>query len=267
MNEPTINPKRSATAPAYIYKITSPSGKSYIGQTIYTPERRWKEHVKSAMKNSNQCRMFENAIRKHGAAAFTHEILLLINENMVDYYEAKFIVMCDTLSPNGYNLRAGGDGGCTEEMRAQMRIGNNKKIANKSWKYEHHPKEKYVYWYHEINKHGTPLEGYRVSDHPNGRRKVFSDSGLTMDERYRLAVEYRNSLDNVEEFHDEREKRPMHMGRYNVTGYKVRFPGIASKWFYTGDEDVDKKDAYEFLISVCPDYLFDKVFKDCEIPI
>ena len=268
MNEPQmINPKRSATAPAYIYKITSPSGKSYIGQTTQNPKTRWIQHIYAANATENKCRAFERAIRKYGEDAFTHETLLLINENMVDYYEVKLIALYDTLSPNGYNLRDGGNvGTCTAEMRAQMVIGNNKKIANKSWNYEHHPKVKYIYWYHEINKHGTFLEGYRVSDHPNGRPKTFADSRLTIDERYQKAVEYRNSLDIVEDFHDEREKRPMHMGRYRVTGYKVRFPGIASKWFYTGDEAADKKDAYEFLISICPDYMFDKVFKNCEIP-
>lgn len=62
--------------------------------------------------------MLENAIRKHGADAFTHETLLIINENLLDYYETKFIEMFNTKTPYGYNLRDGGDGGYRGDERA-----------------------------------------------------------------------------------------------------------------------------------------------------
>lgn len=151
-------------------------------------------------------------------------------------------------------------------MKERMRIGNNKKIPNKSWKYEHHEKLKYVFWYHEINKHGTQLEGYRVSDHPNGRPKTFADSNLSMDEKYKLAVEYKLFLDTYQGYSDTRDKLPMSMGKYNTVGYKVRYPGTASKWFNTPDESANRINAFEYLISICPNHCFARVFKDCNFP-
>ncbi len=264
---PRINPNRSATVTGYIYMHTSPSGKSYIGQTIRTPEERWNEHVRHADNHIDQCRALENAIRDYGAESFIHEVLMVVNENQLDYYEATLIKAYDTKAPKGYNLRDGGDGGCTDEMRARMRIGNDKKIEHKEWKYEHHPKVKYLIWYHEINKHGTYLEGYRVSDHPNGINKTYASSKISIDERYRLAVEYKVFLDNHVGYFDDRAKRPMHVGRYKESGYKVRMPGFPSKWFWSGDERADEIAAYEYLISICPNNKFDRVFKNCVIPI
>jgi len=88
-----------------IYKHTSPSGKCYIGQTN-NYHRRSLRH-KSAR---NLCVAFSLAIKKYGWDNFTHEILqdnLTIDEanNMENFY----IETLNSLSPNGYNLKVGGD--------------------------------------------------------------------------------------------------------------------------------------------------------------
>jgi group I intron endonuclease len=86
-----------------IYKHTSPSGKSYIGQTK-NYEYRSKQHIKT-----KKCPLFRNAIDKYGWDNFTHEILkseLTIEE--ANLWEENLIKEHNTLSPNGYNLVNGG---------------------------------------------------------------------------------------------------------------------------------------------------------------
>ena len=56
-----------------IYMATSPSGKSYIGQTAKTLEFRLKSHVKEAKSGSPY--LFHAAIRKYGIDNFTITIL------------------------------------------------------------------------------------------------------------------------------------------------------------------------------------------------
>lgn len=86
-----------------IYKHTSPSGKSYIGQTNNYKER-FSQHQKTGGSPA-----FHKAIKKHGAENFTHEIL---HENLTldeaNHWEEFYIREHKTLSPNGYNLTSGG---------------------------------------------------------------------------------------------------------------------------------------------------------------
>ena len=86
-----------------IYKHTSPSGKSYIGQTKHY-ETRMIQH-----QRRTGCRAFHAAITKYGWDNFVHEIIcegLTIDE--ANECEELMISEHTTLSPNGYNLHSGG---------------------------------------------------------------------------------------------------------------------------------------------------------------
>lgn len=86
-----------------VYKHTSPSGKSYIGQTN-NYERRCYQHQKK-VKNT----AIFYAIKKYGWDNFTHEILKdNLTLEQANYWEEKLIKEHNTLSPNGYNLVEGG---------------------------------------------------------------------------------------------------------------------------------------------------------------
>jgi len=109
-----------------IYKHTSPSGKSYIGQSINTMEERLRSHI-SHTKAGNKSR-FSDAIRKYGIENFTSEILIeTANENLNEleiYYIAKF----DTYN-NGYNATLGGDSpgyNLSEKAKESMSKGTKK---------------------------------------------------------------------------------------------------------------------------------------------
>lgn len=86
-----------------IYKHTSPSGKSYIGQTN-NRQRRERQH-----RNRIECRAFASAIKKYGWANFEHSIL---EENLTleeaNIKEQFYIAEHNTIFPNGYNLTSGG---------------------------------------------------------------------------------------------------------------------------------------------------------------
>lgn len=91
-----------------IYKVTNKvNGKSYIGQTRYTLEFRWRQH-----QHKKDNTYFHNAIRKYGVENFNIEILEECNYEDLNSKEIFYIAKFDTFK-NGYNLTIGGDGNRT----------------------------------------------------------------------------------------------------------------------------------------------------------
>lgn len=88
-----------------IYKITNKvNGKSYIGQTRYTIEFRWKQH-----QHKKDNTYFHNAIHKYGIDNFYIEILEECDVEKLNSREIYYIAKYNTFN-NGYNLTIGGDG-------------------------------------------------------------------------------------------------------------------------------------------------------------
>ena len=88
-----------------IYKITNKvNGKSYIGQTRYTIEFRWRQH-----QHKKDNTYFHNAIHKYGIENFNIEILEECDIEDLNSREIFYIAKYDTFN-NGYNLTIGGDG-------------------------------------------------------------------------------------------------------------------------------------------------------------
>lgn len=89
----------------FIYKITNKvNGKSYIGQTRYTVEFRWRQHQH---KKDNV--YFHNAVHKYGVENFIVETLEECEYKDLNSREIFYIAKYDTFR-NGYNLTIGGDG-------------------------------------------------------------------------------------------------------------------------------------------------------------
>ena len=95
-----------------IYKYTSPSGKIYIGQTTQSLS----ERARFMGEGYRNCTAFYRAIQKYGFQNFSQEVLEEISyENLSElkeqlnkleqYYISKF----NSLVPNGYNIRLGGE--------------------------------------------------------------------------------------------------------------------------------------------------------------
>ena len=114
-----------------LYKITSPSGKSYIGITTKTAEERWKVHLMRVKEGRNHA--IQNAIRKYGEDNFSIKTLLYSNDwEYLQEMEKKCIVSYGTKSPSGYNLTDGGEGvvgrHITDEIRDNMSSGQKKRF-------------------------------------------------------------------------------------------------------------------------------------------
>lgn len=88
----------------YIYKLTAPNGKIYIGQT-----KNYRNRFRSYKSNkcSNQRKLY-NSIKKYGWENFTKEILEYISEDVVDAHEKIWIRYYQCVE-NGLNCEYGGN--------------------------------------------------------------------------------------------------------------------------------------------------------------
>ena len=88
-----------------VYMHTSPSGKSYIGLT-----KNYNQRCRSHESTKNNCVAFSRSIKKYGWGNFIHKILKDdLTLDWANYWEGYYISTKNTLVPNGYNLKSGGD--------------------------------------------------------------------------------------------------------------------------------------------------------------
>lgn len=121
-----------------IYRITcKTTGKLYIGQTVshvlnhkkwrrYGSHKRFLSHVSEAIKNNKpkQCPYLNNAIRKYGQQDFFVEVIGVCEKKEADMWEKATIKNYDSLFPNGYNVKLGGQNfEHTEESREKVSVG------------------------------------------------------------------------------------------------------------------------------------------------
>jgi group I intron endonuclease len=88
----------------FIYMLTSPSGKSYIGQTIRPIGKRLSEHPLP----SSECIAIRGAIQKYGWENFEKD-WYEVPDDELNKHEELMVEVLGTLVPSGYNLREGGD--------------------------------------------------------------------------------------------------------------------------------------------------------------
>ena len=94
---------------AEIYKITNTvNGKSYIGQTQYTSEIRFKQHLNAYYQNREST--LYQAFDKYGVDNFTLEILEECKINQLDEREVYWIKQFNSFN-QGYNSTFGGHNG------------------------------------------------------------------------------------------------------------------------------------------------------------
>jgi group I intron endonuclease len=100
------------------------NGKRYVGQTMYSMEKRWTDHVSAAKTSKNGSRVFARAILKYGAEAFDHQVLEVVStQEAANAAEPKWISQLTCQVPNGYNLKSGGEQGRHhEETIRRMRV-------------------------------------------------------------------------------------------------------------------------------------------------
>lgn len=93
-----------------LYKLTSPSGKSYIGISCKSTEDRWSKHVEHA-KGKRTAGALYGALRKYGPDSFVRETLAVEADwDKLCLMEIDAIRLHGTRSPGGYNMTRGGEG-------------------------------------------------------------------------------------------------------------------------------------------------------------
>lgn len=121
----------------FIYKITNRvNNKVYIGQTRFTVEHRWNQHIKN-FNIEHRTQPLYMAFAKYGINNFSVEVLEECPINKLDEREIFWIAKYDSFK-NGYNATLGGSKGCKyfwtdnqyEEIRSMYLSGfTSSKIA------------------------------------------------------------------------------------------------------------------------------------------
>jgi group I intron endonuclease len=208
------------------------NNKCYVGQTIRTLQKRWKEHCDSNRKGS----VINSVILKYSPDNFEITVIVETDNDKLDELEVKYIKEYNSLYPNGYNIQTGGNLNkkhC-KESREKMRLSKlgeknhnfgkhrsdetKKKISLSKIGKNHHFFGKELSYEHKLNlskshKKTTELpmymvylkerpkqyqdEGYSISNHPNGKNKTFTSKKLSLDEKYKLALNYLLELNSL----------------------------------------------------------------------
>lgn len=92
----------------YIYKIVNNvNNKVYIGQTTYTLDRRWQQHLSKSKTNNS---LLYKEMRRIGQNHFRIDIIEECSDNILDKREMYYIDKFNSYY-NGYNSTLGGHGG------------------------------------------------------------------------------------------------------------------------------------------------------------
>lgn len=92
----------------FIYKLSSPNGKVYIGRTKNF-DGRMSEHKHIALKNKSNYALYK-AIRKYGWDNFTKEIICEVDSKTAQKVEEEFILAYNSVKKGYNNTYAGGGG-------------------------------------------------------------------------------------------------------------------------------------------------------------
>lgn len=222
-----------------IYKVTSPSGKNYIGQTIYEIKNRWRDHCYDAFDiNKDHCKLLNKAIRKYGKDAFILECLEYCDKCDLDNREEYYINKLNTLKPFGYNLKQGGSSSLhTEETKNKIKnsLINIPKSKDTKLKISNAKKEAIgsdiPHYVIHIRKNNEVI-GYRIVGHPNQNKteKRFASKLISLDEKLKLALNYLEYLNKLDKpLNKNIRTLPKYLQKYKH-GYMVSI-GNKNKYF------------------------------------
>ena len=191
----------------FIYRFSSPSGKSYIGQTIRDVEKRRKEHIKCP----GSCILLENALKKYGDK-IGFEVLLEVDDKYLDFYEKQCIQKYGCLEPYGYNIRKGGSNGHHSEISCERM--RQAKIGEKNYNF---------------GKPRTDSAKLAISLAKSGEKHHFYGKTFTEKHKLKLAESHRKSHSELPMYLVYVKERPE---QYQSSGYAViNHPTKSTKYF------------------------------------
>lgn len=205
----------------FIYKVTSPSGKHYIGQTQQTVELRWKQHIDAAHRTyKDHCKVLNKAIRKYGHKNFDVEVLEECDSQHLDALEVEWIKKYNCLTPNGMNINNDSKDKISKSLLGRVNTTNS----------------------------DLPMyiikcpKGYRVCNHPMGPEKRFISTTKSDEYNLQRALEYLETLNKLTEPIASCGTLEKYVQNHR-NGYCVKFPGEKAKYFVS--KTIPNKELYE----------------------
>lgn len=117
-----------------IYRLTSPSGKSYIGQTVQPFKRRLSTHIRNWRQGKRYSALYY-AFDKYNPNEWCFEVIdSASSQDDLDTLEKHYIQLFDSYL-NGYNSTLGGSGGrrkLTHSIETKRKI-SQKLIGRNQW--------------------------------------------------------------------------------------------------------------------------------------
>ena len=207
---------------AYVYKITNCiNQKIYIGQTSFSIEKRWKEHIQDIYKHLD--RPLYRALAKYGVENF---IIELIEETDFPNEREEYWIQYYQSFHNGYNVTTGGEGRpkvfTPEEVEAIVTLyGQKESIRNIAATLEMDP---------STISHKLTSLGYEIDNHRNLKMEVYQLDKKTN----AIIAQFESTRDAARSLGDERKNahiRECCRGlRKSAYGYKWSFvsdyPGV-----------------------------------------
>ena len=193
-----------------IYKITTlTTDKIYVGQAVshilnhkryrpYGHEGRFRCHISEAFSTKkNQSHYLNNAIRKYGVADFVVELIECCEIKNADEKETHYIKEYNSLFPNGYNLKNGGNV-FTHSDESKKRVSNGVINYFKDKKFNRFKDVKHID--DDINKYIKPLkkhnEQYGWYVYIDRNKADFGGVHITLEESKKCAIEFIKKLKN-----------------------------------------------------------------------
>jgi group I intron endonuclease len=191
-----------------IYKIVNLStNKIYVGQAVshilnhkkyrpYGREGRFRCHISEAFSTKkNQSHYLNNAIRKYGVENFVVELIEYCEINDADKRETHYIKEFNSLYPNGYNLKNGGNV-FTHSDESKKRLSNGVSNYYKDKKFDRFKHVNQID--DDIEKYIKPLKKYNEQYgwyvYIDKCKADFGGIHITLDESKNSAIEFIQNL-------------------------------------------------------------------------
>jgi group I intron endonuclease len=191
-----------------IYKIVNlSSNKIYVGQAVshilnhkkyrpYGREGRFRCHISEAFSTKkNQSHYLNNAIRKYGVENFVVELIEYCEINDADKRETHYIKEFNSLYPNGYNLKNGGNV-FTHSDESKKRLSNGVSNYYKDKKFDRFKDVNQID--DDIEKYIKPLKKYNKQYgwyvYIDKCKADFGGIHITLDESKNSAIEFIQNL-------------------------------------------------------------------------
>lgn len=233
-----------------IYKLSFPSGKIYIGQTVYDINKRWKEHLEDAFNSKkDHCKCLNKAIRKYGEEKCIKSIIFECEDEFLDIHEEKFIREMKSQTPHGYNIKSGGSSAKHHE-ETKNKISNS--LTGREVSMETRIKMMITKKKNDLPMYLLRVKnGYRVCNHPKGPEKRFLDKKQTGEQKLERATKYLNYLDTLEEPIIVEKSLPKYLQKHK-NGFGVKHPCFKSRYFVSKSisQEENYKLALEYLNSL-----------------